>query len=273
MKVLGNQQIPGQSALDLRGLTDRLLRSPLSGLAPWALMSVLAGPGRFEEAVVAGLVFSLVVLWASWRRGLVVHVLEWFGVGYFAALAVAGVAASVKMIGRLGLWAGELSNITLAVFALVTLLIGRPFTMAYARGTTPPRFRESPLFKRVNLVTSGVWATAFTACAVFGFIGDEVYRNSDNFWTGWILQIAAILAAVAFAEFYPRYAFDKVSPGHGHPSRVSLVDWIPPFVLVTGVAGLVTHSVSDAFGWALIGVGAVGAAVLGLISARARLPK
>jgi hypothetical protein len=42
------------------------------------------------------------------------------------------------VIDWLQLWAGELSNVVLAVFAVGSLVLRRPFTMAYAKDTTPP---------------------------------------------------------------------------------------------------------------------------------------
>lgn len=250
---------------------DGYLASPFSGIAPWVLMSVLSGPGRFEEAASAALGLALLTLWVGSRRGIPVHLLEVFTAVYFFALAVVGLVASDGTIRWMELWAGELTNIALAVFAVVTLLIRRPFTLAYARDTTPREYWDSPLFVRVNYVISAVWAGAFTVSAIVGFYGDAVLRDSDNFWTGWILQLASLFFAVTFTEFYPDYAQAKMAqntssegsaPTDPPQSLLRLFDWLPTFVLVTGIIGLVSDSVSDALGWTLIAVGAVGSALL-----------
>lgn len=48
---------------------DAFVKSPFAGVAPWVLMSLIAGPGRFEEATSAAFGLTLVTMWAGWRRG------------------------------------------------------------------------------------------------------------------------------------------------------------------------------------------------------------
>ncbi|MCW2689965.1 MAG: hypothetical protein JWR37_4855 [Mycobacterium sp.] len=249
------------------GFVDGFLRSPFSGIAPWVLMGVLSGPGRFEQAVSAALGLSLLVLWVGSRRGIPVHLLEVFGVAFFGVFAVIGLVAPEATIRWLELWAGELTNIALAIFAAVTLLIRRPFTLAYAKDSTPQEIWDSPVFLRVNYVITAVWAGAFFFSAAVGFYGDAVLHSSDNFWTGWILQLAGLFFAVSFTEFYPDYARAKAlqeagEPTDPPPSFARIFDWIPTFVLIAGIIGLVTDAVPDALGIALIVVGAVGAGVM-----------
>ncbi len=221
---------------------DSFLKSPFAGIAPWILMAVISGPGRFEEAASAALGFALLVLWVGSRRGIRVHLLEAFGVGYFGVLALLGLIAPPGVINWLELWAGELTNVALAAFALVTLVIGRPFTLAYAKDTTPAEHWDSPLFLRVNYVISTVWAGSFTVSALSGLYGDAVLRDNGNFWAAWIVPIGALLFAVAFTEFYPdrAQAFpDPQAEPHagGAPSYARLLDWFPPFVVVVGIVG------------------------------------
>lgn len=236
---------------------DVFVKSPFAGIAPWVLMSLIAGPGRFEEAASAALGLTLVTMWAGWRRGVPVHLLEWFAAVFFGALAVIGLVAPPAVIDWLQLWSGEVSNIALALFAVVTLLIGRPFTLAYARDTTPREHWDSPLFRRVNYVISAAWALAFTVSAVSGAIGDAVLGDGDNFWTAWIVPLGAIIFAVSFTDFYPDRA--TADPA---PSWTGAIDWLPPFVMVTGIAGLVSDSVPTAVGVGCIIAGGAGSAVL-----------
>ncbi|WP_319455771.1 MULTISPECIES: hypothetical protein [unclassified Mycobacterium] len=244
---------------------DGYVKSPLSGIAPWVLLVVVSGPGRFEEAASAALGLTLLTLWVGWRRGVPVHALEVFGAGFFGVLAALGLWAPDRVIEWLEVWAGELGNIGLALFAVVTLVIGKPFTIPYAKDTTPEEYWDTPLFKRVNYAISGVWAASFTCSAIVGALGDTVLRDQD-FWTGWILPIAAILFAVEFTEFYPDYAGAKFAQSIGEPtdapeSPLRLLDWLPPFIVVTGIAGWVSDALPDALGIGLIVAGIAGSAV------------
>ena len=231
---------------------DGFVKSPFAGLAPWILMAVVAGPGRFEEAASAALGLALLTLWVGTRRGARVHALEVLTIGYFAVLAVLGLAAPDPAIDWLQLWAGELSNIVLAVFAVGTLMLRRPFTIAYAKETTPPEHWDTEAFRRINYAISGAWAAAFVVSAIAGAVGDAVLGDNDNFWTAWIIPIGAVVFAASFTEFYPDYATGESA------SWAGAVDWLPPFVTVTGIVGWVSDSVPDTTAIALIAVGIVG---------------
>jgi hypothetical protein len=249
------------------GVVDAYVKSPLAGIAPWVLLAVVSGPGRFEEAAAAALGLSLLTLWVGHRRGVPVHALEVFGAAFFVVLAILGLAAPDSVITWLETWAGEVSNVALAAFALTSLVIRRPFTIAYARDTTPEEYWDSPLFLRINTAISGAWAAAFTFSAVVGAIGDGVLGGEQEFWTAWILPIGAILFAVEFTEFYPDYASASFAQSQGEAtdppeSPLRLLDWLPPFILVTGIAGWVSDALPDVVGIALIVVGIAGSALL-----------
>jgi len=249
------------------GFLDAFLRSPFAGIAPWALLSILSGPGRFEASVAAALGFSLLVMALGRSRGIKIHMLEVFGAVFFAGLAVVGLFASTGALDFLELWAGEMTNVALAVLAWFGLAVGKPFTMAYAKDNTPEEYWGSALFKKINVVITTAWASAFTFAAVAGFVGDLFFHDAGNFWTGWILQLAAIFAAVSFTEFYPDYATAKFDLAQGRPTKLpslmGVIAWLPTFVTITGIAGLVTDSTNWIVGVALIVAGGAGARWLG----------
>jgi len=246
---------------------DGFLRSPFSGIAPWIVMAIVSGPGRFGQAAAAALALTLIVMWAGSRRGIKVHSLEVFGAVVFAAFVALGILGSPTLVTWLELWAGEITNGLLAAYALATLAIRRPFTIAYARDTVESEHWNSPLFIRVNYILSAVWAGAFLINTLVGTFGDAVLRDGDNFWTGWIVQLAVTLVAVAITEFYPDYARAKFLAASGEsaepaPSFGKLLDWLPGFVIGIGIAGWVSDSFSAGVGIALIVVGIVSGGVM-----------
>lgn len=253
-------------------LVDAYVKSPFAGLAPWILMAVLNGPDRFEEAASAGLALALLTLWVGRRRGVRVHLIEAFTVLYFAVLAVLGIAAPPDAIAWLGRWAGELSSIALAGFVVGTLLIRRPFTLAYAKDTTPEEYWDTPAFLRINYVISAFWGGAFVVSALAGGYGDLVLGDNDNFWTAWIVPIGMLIWAVAFTEFYPDYATAKAADAAGEPtepapSLVAVFDWLPPFIAVIGIVALVSDALSAAWAVAMIVAGVVGSGLLRMLTA------
>jgi len=240
-------------------MLDGFLRSPASGIAPWVLMAILSGPGRFGYASAGALTLTLLVMWVGSRRGIRIHSLEVFGAFFFAIFVALGIFGSPHLIEWLEMWAGDLTNAGLAAFAIGGLAIRRPFTMAYARDTVDPEHWDSPLFKHVNYVLTGVWAGAFVVSAGVGAYGDAVLRDGDNFWTGWIIPLSAIFAATAVTEFYPDYARAKALNEPG-PSLARLLDWLPPFAVGIGIAGWVSDVFPDAI--------AIGVIVAGIVIGR-----
>ncbi len=214
------------------------------------------------------------MLLASVRR-ISIHALDVFGAAVFAALAVLGLLASPGLTSWLEQWAGEITNISLALFVIATLVVRKPFTLSYAKEEAPEKLWDSPLFLRINYVISSVWAFlvwAFVFTSAVGFIGIAVLKDVADFWTGWVLQLAAIFFAVAFTEFYPGHAAAKAAlaagdrPDEPAPSRVRLVDWLPSFVLVAGIFGWATGAAEDVVGIGMIVAGIAGSALIGKLS-------
>lgn len=239
-------------------LLDGYLRSPFSGIAPWIVMSLFAGPGTFEISVVCAFALSLATFLLSRRgEGGSVKLMEIFDLLFFAGFAIVGALAGPDTINWLETWAGEITNVSLMLFVVITILIRQPFTLQYAKEETDPQYWQSPIFLRINYTISWVWAGAFAWQSLMGFVGDYVLDNSNNFWTGWVLQIAALVFAIAFTEYWPDHASAKAQ-GEPDVSARALYAWIPTYVLISGVAGLVTDATTNAVGWTLVVVGAVG---------------
>ena len=253
-------------------VVDGFLKSPFSGLAPWVLLSVFSTPGHFKQAVCIALGASLLTMLLSAVRRISIHALDVFGAVIFGALAVLGLLASPGLTGFLQLWAGEIANVSLATFVITTLIVRKPFTLPYAKEDAPEEFWDSPVFLRINYVISSVWAAAFVFTSAVGFIGIAVLKNVADFWTGWVLQLAAIFFAVAFTEFYPGHAVAKATVAAGEtpdepaPSMIKLVDWLPSFILVAGIFGWATGAVADVVGIGMIVAGIVGSALIGKLS-------
>jgi hypothetical protein len=257
------------------GFINTFLQSPFAGLAPWIVMSLLSGPGRFEESLAAALGLSILFTYLGHRRGGSLKPLELFDIAYFCILAVVGLLASDDLIAWLEKWSGELSSLALAVFAFGSLLVGNPFTLPYAKETTPEKYWDSPLFLRVNRIITLAWALSFTLSAAAGLYGDIVLDLPDNFWTGWIIPIGALLFAFSFTEWYPDVVGAQAPRAPGEPPEVAppltkLFDFLPPFVTIVGIAMLVTDTDPDWLAITLIVVGGVGTTALRRVGAQRR---
>ncbi|WP_333762333.1 hypothetical protein [Streptomyces sp. IBSBF 2390] len=185
-----------------------VLESPIVGMSPWIVFSLVVGPGRFEIAVALALACTVVLLAAGrlLNRGSSWKILEVSDLVFFAGLAVVGALAGQGTLRWLETYAGEVSNIALVVIAFGSMAVGMPFTLQYAREQVDPSHWHTPEFLRTNHVITGVWGLTFLVAAVSGAYGDIVLRDPNDLWTGWIIQILAIVAAIRFTDWYRRWS-------------------------------------------------------------------
>ncbi|MEU5209176.1 hypothetical protein [Streptomyces sp. NPDC020742] len=241
---------------------SQLLDSPVIGMSPWIAMSILVGPGRYEVAVGVSLALAvaLVVVGRIHHRGRSLKILEVADVVFFAAMAVIGIFASPGMLRWLENYSGEVSSIALTVIALGSMALRVPFTLQYAREQTPPEVWNEPGFLRTNYLITGAWGAAFAVAAIAGAFGDLVLHNSNNVWTGWIIQIAAIIVALQFTRWYPdvvraRSRRERGVPGPPEPPLSALLIPLAGYLTPVGIAVLAFDAGPLWLGVALIVVG------------------
>ncbi|MFF5449171.1 hypothetical protein [Streptomyces sp. NPDC012888] len=238
------------------------LENPVVGMAPWIIFSLLVGPGRFEFAVGLALLSAvvLVVVGRVVHRGSSWKLLEIADVVFFSVMAVIGAMAGEGTLRWLETYAGEVSNIALTVIAFGSIAVGVPFTIQYAREQVDPAYWDTPAFLRTNRIITAAWGLAFLVAAVAGAFGDLVLRNPDNLWTGWIIQIFAIVAALKFTVWYPEVARARArreagAPGPDPPGAGEFVLVLAGLLIPVGIAVLVFDDEVWWLGVVLIAVG------------------
>jgi hypothetical protein len=92
----------------------------------------------------------------------------------------------------------------LLVVILITLVIGQPFTLQYAREQVSPEVAASPRFKAVNVKLSAVWALAFAVIVA----ADAAMLYVPGFTTvvGTVVILAALAGAALFTMWFPKAA-------------------------------------------------------------------
>ncbi|MCT4352053.1 hypothetical protein M5362_02745 [Streptomyces sp. Je 1-79] len=246
-----------------RGAVAGFLENPVVGMAPWIVFSLLVGPGRFEIAVALALATTIALVAAGRivNRGSSWKLLELADMVFFAVLAVVGILASDGTLRWLETYAGEVSNLALVLIAFGSMAFRMPFTLQYAREQVEPAYWHKPPFLRTNYVITGVWGLAFLIAAIAGAYGDLVLHNANNIWTGWIIQILAIMAALRFTDWYPdvvraraRHEADSSAPEPPHLAGMLLP--LAGLLVPIGIAVLIFASDVWWLGVALIVGGA-----------------
>ncbi|MFD4144598.1 hypothetical protein [Streptomyces sp. NPDC058572] len=239
------------------------LDSPVVGMLPWIVFSVLVGPGRFEFVVVVSLALALLVLVVDRLRrpGRSVKILEVCEVAFFAALAIVGLFASAGTLRWLETYSRELSNFTLVAIAFVSIAVREPFTVQYARERVDRSLWNTRGFLHTNYVITAVWGLAFLVAGVAGLIGDLVLDQPDNIWTHWVIQIGAIILALRFTKWYPPVVRERShggKPSRGSPTSVGAL-FVPfaGYLVPVGIVVLAFGSGPTWLGIALIVLGAL----------------
>ncbi len=260
----------------VRKAVNAFMASPLAGLTPWILYSLVSGPERLELSVLIALVAALAILGLSRLQGGTIKMLELSDVIFFALLAVVVAVANDDFHHWLEVWSGEIANLALMVIVVGSIVLRRPFTLAYARETTPEEYWDTPEFLRVNYIISWVWAAAFIVQAASGGFGDGVLDNSNNLWTGWVIQTAGIVWAAQFTIFYTQVIDARAKVATGEDPSAEVPPWdelfrdMATWIAVAGILSLVFDGGPVALGIALIAVGVV---VRGFFARRAAAAK
>jgi hypothetical protein len=251
-----------------RARVRRVLESPFFGFAPWIAMSVIEGPRRFELAVGIACATAVVLTALNWLVGVKPKVLDDAAIAFFAALVVVGLIVDPAGQRWLDRWSGDISNVAIALIAVASIALRRPFSVQYAHETVAPEHWNTPRFERLNYRVTWVWTGAFALTAIAGLVGDGLLREPDNLWTNWIVQIAALIFALRFTEWYPDAAIAREQLELGErsepaPTVRELVLPLAGYLVPVGVLVLFVGGAPWWVGVALVALGAIAAHRLG----------
>jgi len=172
----------------------------LTAFAPWILYGFASGFNHWRAAAGGGLILSLVSLAATARRGSSIKPMDWTMLAFF-------VIASVMIIGlRSAAFTVYSAVVVWSCFALAawgSVLIGHPFTAAYARESAPPEFWTHPVFIRLNLLMTLVWCGLMTVNIGFAAIGVVVGGNLAKPLLSYAIPMALLIAGFAFNTRFP----------------------------------------------------------------------
>ncbi|MFG1643008.1 hypothetical protein ACGFMK_22175 [Amycolatopsis sp. NPDC049252] len=179
----------------------RPLVNYLKSFVPWIAFAIVATQFDWRWSGLTGLVLAAALLVLARRDGRKADtlIIEWSALAFFVLLtAVAfGFPAS-----PLKTYTGALTDAWLALTAWGSILLRHPFTLGIARTMTPPELWDNPVFKRVNLVITLVWAASFT---ITGLAGIALLNFAPHATAALIaLKVLGFAVPVAFTIRYPR---------------------------------------------------------------------
>jgi hypothetical protein len=103
-------------------------------------------------------------------------------------------------------YAQAISSAALCLIVLASIALGHPFTEQYARQDVPEEQWHTPLFKRMMLTMSLVWAMIFAVMAVLGLIAQSgITGAGSSKLLNWYIPIALVIVGFKFNSWYPAY--------------------------------------------------------------------
>jgi hypothetical protein len=178
----------------------------LWGFAPFIAFFVVTRLVSSLAGLAAAFVLALASLVRAWRRGESPKIIDLGSATLFGLLTLfTALARSDWSLGevRLAVDGG------LTAISLVSIAIGQPFTLQYAREQVPRALWSSPIFFRANMTITAVWTLAFavfTACDALATYVPGVPLLAEIAGT-----FAAFAGAIWFTRWYPERIRRSVS--------------------------------------------------------------
>ncbi len=194
------------------------------GFAPWIVYWVLVGNAPFLTAVLVGLGLAVAINVITLVRHEPPMVLEVGTALVFGVFVIMALTLSDNFLER---WLQPLGNAGLFAIVLVSILIGKPFTLQYARKSTPRELWNEPGFVYVCQLLAWVWAGAMAFMTIVSLIppivdGDATVRDADDTLSVvcyWVLPFIALGLAMLFTSQYPDWFVEASGGGDDETPR------------------------------------------------------
>lgn len=164
--------------------------------APWLCFLVIAQGSlfRLKLGLAVALALSVVMGIARLHRGVIL----WVGLAFFAYAAVAVMLLENMWTAR---HMGILANGALAAGTWLTIALGKPFTLDYAREHVDPSLWNSPAFLNSNMLIASAWGAAFTVNAGLAWGKMESLALPEYGYE--LVSYAILIGTALFTTWYP----------------------------------------------------------------------
>lgn len=136
--------------------------------------------------------------------------LSWAAVLFFVAMFALGLIAKIPFVLH---YSSLLESVVLVLVCFLSLILGKPFSLPYARLKTPESYHHHPLLIAVNSRISFVWGLVFLIC------GLSVARFEVGLGTKTLLleviPTTAMVFGILFTIFFPDWYKWKISKSVG----------------------------------------------------------
>ena len=171
----------------------------LLGFMPWILFLFLSGDtfASLQRAIIICLVASLIFGFHDLRKG---FILQWGSLLFFASCVIMVNLLKIVVVAKN---MGIIANGFLAAIVWLTILIGKPFTLQYARADLPREQWNDPGLARSCQFIAIIWGLLLTVSTVISFFR----ALNPGLYPGWIyssISIGTIIGGTIFTQVYKK---------------------------------------------------------------------
>jgi hypothetical protein len=173
--------------------------SILLGFLPWIVFGVIAGPSlwRLNAAIIVALALVPVMGYKQLAKG---FILTWGSLLFFGVnLVMVVLCRNLWVITNLDV----LAKGTLAAIAWVSIFMGKPFVLQYARETVPLERHASPVFYRTCRTLAMIWGVVFLLATGMSL------AKTYGWWAGGLSYQTVSLGLIGLGlwlnHWYPQY--------------------------------------------------------------------
>lgn len=212
--------------------------NPVLTFVPWIIFWVVAGPRSWEVASGCALLASVLLLLIGLESAPLIDRVVARSAGaqrvrnrapirlkppkildagtsvFFLVLVILGLLLHRHDLIGLENYSQAISSAALGLIVVISIALGHPFTEQYARHGVPEEQWHTPLFQRMMVTMSTVWAAIFVVMAVLGVIAKTgLAGTGSSDVLNWYIPIGLVIVGFKFNEWYPdRVARAGVAP-------------------------------------------------------------
>jgi len=171
----------------------------LLGFIPWLLFLLLSGHSlaSLENAIMVSLVASLIFGFGDLKRG---YILTWGTLLFFCFCAI---FVNFLHVFWVATYMDLLSNTTLAGIMWLTIVVGKPFALQYARRDVPKEQWDDPKFIQGCRFITLVWAFLMSLAAGFSVLRRSSMVNLPG-WVYFDASLCIILTGLTVTTLFKR---------------------------------------------------------------------
>lgn len=168
-------------------------------LVPWFVFWIFLSLQRLEVAAFGGFAFAFfIILLGIWKK-YSIKILELGTLIFFFITALLYFFVNLDWLVR---WINSLGSVALFLIVLISILIKKPFTLQYARETTPKERWFSPAFMHVNYIISWAWCLMMFINSIFSVLFTTILPVQS--WVNWVVSLSCFGIAILFTNQYRR---------------------------------------------------------------------